>query len=167
MVFHVGKVAVITQELLLQLIHMFFPEPARSASIGGAKRRSRPYSLSANGAGTHDRLRQETAERVRKAAREAGYVPNQYARSLITKNKKVIGVIRLTDEPMATSFGFASTVDTYLNDMARRSVAFLSYNVWSRSKTMPLSVIITSKNDGKLCFYAIEWADRYLLDCFC
>mgnify|MGYP001268930961 CR=1 FL=1 len=71
-------------------------------------------SLVLNG---HDRLRQETAERVRKAAREAGYVPNQYARSLITKNKKVIGVIRLTDEPMATSFGFASTVDTYLNDM--------------------------------------------------
>lgn len=65
------------------------------------------------------KLSPATEAKVRKAIETLQYHPNQYARSLVTKHKKVVGVIRIVDEERDDHSQdlYASTVDTYLQDM--------------------------------------------------
>ena len=60
-----------------------------------------------------------TEQKVHRAIEALDYRPNQYARSLVTKHKKVVGVIRIVDEKRDGSDQdlYASTIDTYLQDM--------------------------------------------------
>lgn len=63
----------------------------------------------------------ETRLKVQQAIKELKYVPNQYARSLVTKQKNVIGIVRsvVTSEKDAYrgGFHFDELPDTYLADM--------------------------------------------------
>ena len=77
----------------------------------------------------------ETRVRVMQVAREMGYVPNQYARSLVTQKKNVIGIIRTSNasEPgdCGTGFRFDQLPDTYLSDMLDAIVAELNRQGYS------------------------------------
>lgn len=66
-------------------------------------------------------VKMETRYRVLEVIREMGYVPNQYARSLVTKKKNVIGVIRQNNfapgDSRKSGYHFDEIPDTYLADM--------------------------------------------------
>ena len=66
-----------------------------------------------------DKVKPETAERVRCIIDELHYIPNQAARSLVTKEKKVISLIRISnsDIPQADADLFDVSVDTLIMDM--------------------------------------------------
>ena len=66
-----------------------------------------------------DKVKHETAYKVRQAIEELHYVPNQAARSLVTKEKKVISLIRISnsDIPKADADMFEVSVDTLVMDM--------------------------------------------------
>ena len=73
-------------------------------------------SLVLNGS---DKVKHETAYRVRQAVEELHYVPNQAARSLVTKEKKVISMIRISNSAIPSADGdlFDYSVDTLIMDM--------------------------------------------------
>lgn len=62
-------------------------------------------------------VKHETRTKVLAAIEELGYTPNQNARALITKVKKVIGVIKLSDGPKNDGITFDSTAGTYFTEM--------------------------------------------------
>lgn len=66
-------------------------------------------------------VKMETRYRVMEAVQKLGYVPNQYARSLVTRKKHVIGVIRQNNfsarDGMKSGYRFDEIPDTYLADM--------------------------------------------------
>lgn len=81
-------------------------------------------------------VKMETRYRVLEVIREMGYVPNQYARSLVTKKKNVIGVIRQNNFAPGNSrksgYHFDEIPDTYLADMLDdivREVSSLGYSL--------------------------------------
>jgi len=75
-------------------------------------------------------VKMETRYRVLEVIREMGYVPNQYARSLVTKKKNVIGVIRQHNfaqgDSRRSGYHFDEISDTYLADMLDDIVRELS-----------------------------------------
>jgi DNA-binding LacI/PurR family transcriptional regulator len=58
-----------------------------------------------------------TRKKVQEVIEKYNFKPNQNARSLVTKSKKIIGVIRMTDESVPAPRLFNSTVDTYMSEM--------------------------------------------------
>ena len=64
-------------------------------------------------------VKHETAYRVNQAIDQLHYVPNQAARSLVTKKNRVISLVRITDSRPATSDAdtFEVSVDTLIMDM--------------------------------------------------
>jgi DNA-binding LacI/PurR family transcriptional regulator len=62
-------------------------------------------------------IKLETRFRVLKAIEALRYVPNQAARALVTKKKKVIGLINTTCADKDFLYTFDSVPNTYLNDM--------------------------------------------------
>ena len=75
-------------------------------------------------------VKMETRYRVMEVIREMGYVPNQYARSLVTRKKHVIGVIRQnhlsSPDSLHSGYRFNEIPDTYLADMLDSIVHELS-----------------------------------------
>lgn len=59
----------------------------------------------------------ETRYKVLQVIKELNYTPNQYARSLVTKTKRVIGVAWPTTEPSTNWFSFEGHTDTYLTEI--------------------------------------------------
>jgi LacI family transcriptional regulator len=59
-------------------------------------------------------VKMETKYKVLQAVKELGYTPNQYARSLVTKRKNIIGVALMTYNQSTNWFTFNGHVDTYL-----------------------------------------------------
>ena len=64
-------------------------------------------------------VKHETRYRVYDAIKALNYVPNQSARSLITKQSKVIGVIKGMERVQEGVYSFDGVVDTYLSEMLR------------------------------------------------
>ena len=64
-------------------------------------------------------VKHETRYRVYDAIKALNYVPNQSARSLITKQSKVIGVIKGMERAQEGVYSFDGVVDTYLSEMLR------------------------------------------------
>lgn len=64
-----------------------------------------------------DLVKMETRYRVWQAIKELGYTPNQYARSLVTKKKRIIGVALMTYNSLTNWFTFNGHVDTYLSEI--------------------------------------------------
>ena len=73
-------------------------------------------SLVLNGS---DKVKHETAYKVRQVIEELHYVPNQAARSLVTREKKVISMIRISNTavPVADCDLFDYSADTLVLDM--------------------------------------------------
>ncbi len=65
------------------------------------------------------KVKHETRYRVWGAIEELRYVPNQSARSLVTKENKVIGVIKGIESAQNDIYSFFDVNDTYLTDMLR------------------------------------------------
>jgi DNA-binding LacI/PurR family transcriptional regulator len=59
----------------------------------------------------------ETRYKVLQAIKELNYKPNEYARSLVTKTKKVIGVAWPTAISSTNWFSFEGHTDTYLSEL--------------------------------------------------
>lgn len=87
-------------------------------------------SLVINGS---DLVKHETAYRVRQAIEQLHYVPNQAARSLVTKEKKVISLIRISNSasPKAEEDLFDFSVDTLIMDMLPGVQSVLSQHGYS------------------------------------
>ncbi len=64
-------------------------------------------------------IKYETRRKVLEAVSELDYRPNQSARSLITKQNKVIGVVKATDVTHEKAYSFDGVVDTYISEMLR------------------------------------------------
>lgn len=62
-------------------------------------------------------VKHETRVRVQESIERLGYIPNQYARSLITKVNKVIGVIRVYDEAKNSGTHFEQTPGNFFSEM--------------------------------------------------
>lgn len=75
----------------------------------------------------------ETRYRVFDAIRELNYKPNQSARSLVTKQSKVIGVIKGkgTEKSKDSVYSFEGLVDTYLTEMLRSIERQMDVNGYS------------------------------------
>ena len=69
-------------------------------------------------------IKYETRRKVLEAVSELDYRPNQSARSLITKQNKVIGVVKATDVTHEKAYSFDGVVDTYISEMLRSIGAF-------------------------------------------
>lgn len=87
-------------------------------------------SLVINGS---DLVKHETAYKVRQAIEQLHYVPNQAARSLVTKEKKVISLIRISNSasPKAEEDMFDFSVDTLVMDMLPGVQSVLSQHGYS------------------------------------
>lgn len=73
-------------------------------------------SLVLNGS---DAVKETTRFRVKEAIEALQYHPNQSARSLVTKQNQVIGVIKASDIAHNTDHAFDGVVDTYVSEMLK------------------------------------------------
>lgn len=106
-----------------------------------------------------DLVKHETRYKVLQVIEELNYTPNQYARSLVTKTKKIIGVVWLTTNPSSDWFSFEGHVDTYLTEMlpsiekevnkSNYSMMLEHFNINDPDKLLP-SIMDSSKVDGML-----------------
>ena len=105
-------------------------------------------------------IKHETAFKVRQAIEQLNYVPNQAARSLVTREKKVISVIRIANsaiEPATDDF-FQSAVDTLTQDVLAGVQGVLSKNGYSlltkmvdlRTPVNEIDIFDRSKIDGAI-----------------
>ncbi len=62
-------------------------------------------------------VKMETKYKVLRVIKELRYIPNQYARSLVTKRKNIIGVALMTYNESTNWFTFNGHVDTYLTEV--------------------------------------------------
>ena len=64
-----------------------------------------------------DTVKLETRQRVMEAIEELHYVPNQSAQALVTKRKKVIGLINTVEGDGDCPYCFSSVPNTFMTDM--------------------------------------------------
>lgn len=78
-------------------------------------------------------IKPETACKVRQAIEQLHYVPNQAARSLVTREKKVISVIQIANSSVERTSGnlFHSVVDTLTQDVFKGAQSVLAANGYS------------------------------------
>lgn len=104
-------------------------------------------------------VKHETRYRVLNSIKELRYQRNDYARSLVTKEKKIIGVVKLVDDTSTASSSFDKVVDTYITEMLRTievEIEKAGYSMlieWDYhfSKKEPLPLIVAgNKVDGAL-----------------
>ena len=101
-----------------------------------------------------------TRQKVMEIIKKFDYKPNQNARSLITKTKKIVGVIRMTDEDLFSPHSFNSTVDTYLSEMLWSieaefqsqgySLILDGHNIVKPKRKLPV-LVDKNKVDGIIC----------------
>lgn len=120
-------------------------------------------------------VKMETRYRVQEAIRALGYVPNPYARSLVTKKKNVIGVIRQNNislpDGLRSGYHFNEIPDTYLADMLDdivRELSGMGYSLlmdvaaWSASDD-PLAVPLPAiAQPGRID--GLIWAGGFMTD---
>ncbi len=76
-------------------------------------------------------VKHETRYKVFDAIKTLQYVPNQYARSLVTKQSRVIGVIKGMERVQRSVYSFDGVVDTYLSEMLRSIETQIDLNQYS------------------------------------
>ncbi|MDL2228893.1 LacI family transcriptional regulator [Treponema sp. OttesenSCG-928-L16] len=105
-------------------------------------------------------VKHSTRKKVTDIIEEYNFKPNQNARSLITKTKKIIGVVRMTDESEPSPHSFGSTIDTYLSEMLWNIEAGINsrgysmlldwHNISDPKRKLP-ALIDVNKVDGIIC----------------
>ena len=106
-----------------------------------------------------DLVKMETRYKVLQKMKELNYIPNQYARSLVTKRKNVIGLTWMTYNDSADWFSFKGHADTYLTEMlpsiekevnlSNYSMLLEHYCINNSEETLP-SIMRDEKVDGML-----------------
>lgn len=106
-----------------------------------------------------DLVKLETRYKVLQTIKELNYIPNQYARSLVTKRKNVIGLTWMTYNDSTDWFSFKGHADTYLTEMlpsiekevnlSNYSMLLEHYSINNAEKTLP-SIMKDEKVDGML-----------------
>jgi DNA-binding LacI/PurR family transcriptional regulator len=101
-----------------------------------------------------------TRKKVLDVIKQCNYKPNQNARSLVTKSKKIIEVIRMMDENTPSPNSFNSTVDTFLSEMLWYIEAGIKvhdyslllnwYNMRESPEQIPV-LVDPNKADGIIC----------------
>lgn len=101
----------------------------------------------------------ETRYKVLQKIEELNYIPNQYARSLVTKRKNVIGLTWMTYNDSTDWFSFNGHADTYLTEMlpsiekevnlSNYSMLLEHYSINNNEKSLP-SIMKDEKVDGML-----------------
>ena len=76
-------------------------------------------------------VKHETRYKVYNAVKALQYVPNQSARSLVTKQSKVIGVIKGIETMQESVYSFDGVVDTYVTEMLRSIESQIELNGYS------------------------------------
>lgn len=117
----------------------------------------------------------ETRLRVQQAIKELNYVPNQYARSLVTRQRNVIGVVRtvVTSQKDAYRGGyhFNELPDTYLADMLDAIVSevtkmrySLLFDVlsWANENVLADVDLPAMAQDGRVD--GLIWASGFMTD---
>lgn len=104
-------------------------------------------------------IKMETRYKVLQAVKELNYIPNQNARSLVTKRKRVIGVIWLSISTAGNLFSFDNIIDTYLTEMlpsiekeineSNYSMLLEHFSINDPSASLPL-IMNSSRVDGVL-----------------
>ncbi len=118
-------------------------------------------------------VKHETRYRVYDAIKALDYVPNQSARSLITKQSKVIGVIKGIEKVQEGIYSFDGVVDTYLSEMLRSIENQIDLNGYSmmidwcfdpEAQLVSVPVMDKNKVDGLLYvggFFTDQLADHF------
>ena len=117
----------------------------------------------------------ETRLRVQQAIKELNYVPNQYARSLVTRQKNVIGVVRtvVTSQKDAYRGGyhFDELPDTYLADMLDSIIAEVTrmrYSLlfdalaWTKENVQQDIAVPAMAQDGRVD--GLIWASGFMTE---
>lgn len=101
----------------------------------------------------------ETRYKVLEKMKELNYIPNQYARSLVTKRKNVIGLTWMTYNDSTDWFSFKGHADTYLTEMlpsiekevslSNYSMLLEHYSINNSDEELP-SIMRNEKVDGML-----------------
>lgn len=119
-------------------------------------------------------VKHETRYKVYEAIKTLQYVPNQSARSLVTKRSRVIGVIKGIEYVQNSVYAFDGLVDTYLSEMLHsigRQIEQSQYSMmidWCfnpKEKSDNVAVLDANKVDGILYvggFLSDEVAQRIL-----
>ncbi len=115
----------------------------------------------------------KTRDIVLQAVEDLNYQPNQYARSLVTKQKKVIGLVRMlhsTGIQDEKSYSFKSIADTYVSEMLKSiedEIKKTDYSMlieWTFSDLSPdmPSIMDANRVDGML--FAGGFIDNQLIE---
>lgn len=106
-----------------------------------------------------DLVKMETRYKVLQKMKELNYTPNQYARSLVTKRKNVIGLTWMTYNDSTDWFSFGGHADTYLSEMlpsierevnaSNYSMLLEHYSINNIKDPLP-SIMRNDKVDGML-----------------
>lgn len=106
-----------------------------------------------------DLVKMETRYKVIQKMKELNYIPNQYARSLVTKRKNVIGLTWMTYNESTDWFSFSGHADTYLTEMlpsiekevnaSNYSMLLEHYSINNSEELLP-SIMRNEKVDGML-----------------
>lgn len=101
----------------------------------------------------------ETRYKVLQKIKELNYKPNESARSLVTKTKKVIGVVWPTTNPSTNWFSFEGHTDTYLSELlpsiekeinkSNYSMMLEHFRINDSDKLLP-TIMDSTKADGML-----------------
>lgn len=104
-------------------------------------------------------VKMETRYKVLQKMKEMNYIPNQYARSLVTKRKNVIGLTWMTYNDSTDWFSFRGHADTYLTEMlpsiekevnlSNYSILLEHYSINNTKEALP-SIMRDEKVDGML-----------------
>ena len=104
-------------------------------------------------------VKHETKYKVYEAIKALNYIPNQSARSLVTKHSRVIGVIKGMEHVQNTIYSFEGLVDTYLSEMLHSIETQIEQNQYSmmidwcfnpEEEALYVPVMDPSKVDGLL-----------------
>lgn len=104
-------------------------------------------------------VKMETRYKVLQKMKELNYIPNQYARYLVTKRKNVIGLTWMTYNDSTDWFSFKGHADTYLTEMlpsiekevnsSNYSMLLEHYSINNTDEELP-SIMRNEKVDGML-----------------
>lgn len=104
-------------------------------------------------------VKHETRYKVYEAIKALQYIPNQSARSLVTKRSRVIGVIKGIEHVQNSVYAFDGLVDTYLSEMLHSIGKQIDQNQYSmmidwcfnpEEQSSNVSVLDANKVDGIL-----------------
>lgn len=146
--------------VIMQLIKTFrFLEAAMATIRDVAKYANVSISTVSLVLNNSQAVKHETKYKVYEAIKALNYIPNQSARSLVTKHSRVIGVIKGMEHVQNTIYSFEGLVDTYLSEMLHSIETQIEQNQYSmmidwcfnpEEEALYVPVMDPSKVDGLL-----------------